>query len=70
MQNTVQPTFSKIFKFAQIFEIFDHSLFLPKARSLTELCRRKRGVKFSVVFVTVSFQIVLSVYDYVGEFYM
>jgi hypothetical protein len=53
MQNAVEPAFSKIFfKFAQIFEFFDHSPFLPKARSMAERCRGKRGVKFSVVFVT------------------
>jgi hypothetical protein len=65
MQNAVEPAFSKIFfKFAKIFEIFNHSLFSPKARSMAERCRRKRGVKFSVVFVTVRFRIALSV---VGE---
>jgi hypothetical protein len=45
--------FSKIFKFDQIFEIFDHSPFPPKVRSITERCRRKRGVNFSVAFATV-----------------
>ncbi len=66
--NAVQSTSLKIFfKFVQIFEIFYHSPISPKARSITELCRRKRGVKFSVVFVTVRFQIVLSVFGEKGE---
>jgi hypothetical protein len=53
---SVQPTFLKIFfKFAQIFEVFDHSPFSPKARSMAERCHRKRRVKFSIVFVTVRF---------------
>jgi hypothetical protein len=68
MQIAVETAFSKIFfKFAQIFEIFDHSPFSPKARSMAERCRRKRGVKFSVVFVTVRFRIVLSVFGEKAE---
>jgi hypothetical protein len=55
-------TFSNIFfKFAQIFDIFDHSPFLPKARSTPERCGRKREVKFSVIFVTVRFRIASSI---------
>ncbi len=50
------------FKFAQICEVFDHSPFSPKARSMAERCLRIRGVKFSAVFVTVRFRIVLSVF--------
>jgi hypothetical protein len=46
-----------------MFEVSDHSSFLPKPRSMAERCRRKRGVKFNVVFVTVRFRIVLSVFD-------
>jgi hypothetical protein len=38
-----------------------NSLFSPKARSMAERCRRKRDVKLSAFFVTVSFRIVLSV---------
>jgi hypothetical protein len=68
MQNAVEPAFSKIFfKFAQIFEIFYHSPFSPKARSMAERCRRKRGVKFRVVFITVRFRIVLSVFGKKAE---
>jgi hypothetical protein len=60
--------FSKIFlKFAQIFKVFDHSPFSPKARSLAERCCRKCGVKFSIVFVTVHFRIVLSVFGKKAE---
>jgi hypothetical protein len=64
IQNAMQPTFSKIFfkKFGQIFDVLDHSPFLLKARSMAERCCWKRGVKFSVVFVTVRFQIVLSIF--------
>jgi hypothetical protein len=64
MQNAVKSAFSKIFfKFTQIFEIFDHSPFSPKARSMAERCHRKRGVKFSAAFVTVRFWILLSVFS-------
>jgi hypothetical protein len=63
MQKAEQPAFSKIFfKFAQIFEVFDHSSFSPKARSMAERCRRKRGVEFSAVFLTARFRIVFSVF--------
>jgi hypothetical protein len=66
--NAVQPTFLKIFfKFAQIFKIFNHATFFPKAQSMAERCCRERGVKFSVVFVTVRFQIVLSVFGEEAE---
>jgi hypothetical protein len=41
-------------------KFFDNSPILPKARRIAERCRRKRRVKFSVVFVTVRFRIVLS----------
>jgi hypothetical protein len=34
---------------------------------MAERCRRKRGVKFSAVFVTVRFQIVLSVFGEKAE---
>jgi hypothetical protein len=34
---------------------------------MAERCRQKRGVKFSVVFVTVSFRIVLSVFGEKAE---
>jgi hypothetical protein len=62
IQNAVQPKFSKTFlKFAQIFKVFDHSPFSPKARGMAERCCRKRGVKSSAVFVTVRFRIVWSV---------
>ncbi len=37
-------------------KFFYHSPISPKARSIAERCRRKRRVKFSVVFVTVRFQ--------------
>ncbi len=48
--------FSKIFfKFAQIFEIFYHSLFSPKTRNVTKCCRQKRAATLSVVFVTARF---------------
>jgi hypothetical protein len=64
MQKAVEPAFSKIFfKLAQIFKIFYHSPLLPKARSMAERCRRKRGVKFSIVFVALFFWIVLSVFS-------
>jgi hypothetical protein len=48
----------------EIFRVcyFDHSLFSPKARSMADRCRQKRGVKFSAVFATVRFRIVLSVF--------
>jgi hypothetical protein len=49
-------------KFTQIFKVFDNSTFSPKARSMAERCRQKRGVKLSAVFVTVHFQIVLGVF--------
>jgi hypothetical protein len=63
MKNAVRPTFLKKFlKFAQIFKVFDNSPFSPKARSMAELCRRKRDLKLSAVFVTVRFRIVFSVY--------
>jgi hypothetical protein len=68
MENAVEPAFSKIFfKFAQIFDIFDHSPFSPNARSMAECCRRKQGVKFSIVFVTVRFRIVFSVFSEKAE---
>jgi hypothetical protein len=60
--------FSKIFyKFAQIFEVFDYSPFSPKAQSMADHFRRKRGVKFSAVFATVRFRIVLSVFGEKAE---
>ncbi len=63
-KNAVQPTFSKIFlKFTQIFKVFEHSPLLPKAPSMAERCCRKRGVKFSAVFVTVRFQVNFSVFS-------
>jgi hypothetical protein len=59
---------SKIFfKFAQIFEVFDHSPFSPKARSMAERCRQKRGVTFSAVFATVRFRIILSIFGEKAE---
>jgi hypothetical protein len=68
IQNTVQPTFSKIFfKFAQIFEDFDHLPFSPKAQSMAERCRQKCGVKFSAVFATVHFRIVVSIFGEKAE---
>ena len=68
MQNAVQLTFSKIFfKFAQIFEVFDHSPFSPKARSMAERYHQKRDVKLSAVFVTVRFRIVLIVFGEKAE---
>jgi hypothetical protein len=48
-------------------EVFDHLPFSPKARSMAECCRRKHGVKFSAVFVTVRFRIVLSVFGEKAE---
>ncbi len=55
--------FLKIFfKFAQIIEVFDHSPFSLKARSMAEHCRPKHGIKFSVIFLTVRFRIVLSIF--------
>jgi hypothetical protein len=68
MQNTVQPTFLKIlFTFTQIFKVFDHSPFSPKAQSMAERCHRKRRAKFSSVFVTVLLQIVLSIFGKKAE---
>jgi hypothetical protein len=67
-KNAVQPTFSKTFlKFAQIFEVFYNSPFSPKAQSMADCCRRKHGVKFSAVFLTVRFWIVLSVFGEKAE---
>ncbi len=43
-------------------KFFYHSLFSPKALSTAERCCQKRGVKFSVIFVTVRFLIALSVF--------
>ncbi len=60
--------FSKKFlKIAQILKLFVNSPFSPKAQSMAERCRRKRDVKLSAVFVTVRFQIILSVFGEKAE---
>ncbi len=62
-QKALQPSYSKIFfKFTQIFEIFNHSPFSLKARSMVKCCHWKHGVKVSIVFVIVRFWIVLSIF--------
>jgi hypothetical protein len=62
-QSTDNQHFRKIsFEFAQIFQICYYSLLSPKACSMNKRCRWKLGVKFSIVFATVRFRIVLSVF--------
>ncbi len=57
----------RIFKFTQIFEIFNHSPISMKEQSINKCCCQKRGVKLSIVFVTVRFRIVLSIFGEKGE---
>ncbi len=55
--STNSPRFSK----------FSVTLCFAELRRIAERCCRKRGVKFSVVFVTVCFRIVLSVFSKKAE---
>jgi hypothetical protein len=59
--------FENVLKIRPDIQIFLSLPVLPKARSMAELCRQKRGVKFSIVFVTVRFWIVLTVFGEKAE---
>jgi hypothetical protein len=60
-RHSIANIFNLLCEVAQIIEIFDHSLFSPKERSIAERYRRKHAAKLSVVFVT-AHRIVFSVY--------